>query len=312
MARGRTWEEPRNRQAGQREEGDLGRHRGLGGHEHGHARPAVEAQCAHLAQGHDRDGAARAGVHADRMVATGPAEPRPPQVTSRHRIARPRHAPATASPPRATHPRRIPPRATHPRRIPPRATHPRRILARATPARHRVPAPHQAARHRAALPAPARRKVVDRAIAHLGRWWIAGFITFGKAHPAHPASSRPGQVREDLARPAPWRATASGASGGRTAAGTGSGGRPGTPAASGTSVVPPVENTLSDGPSAVAAAFRCEGCSALSFHWPVLSRRSSTCAAVTVSAGVNAQCPARCTKIWRSSAESPARRTTLA
>ena len=47
------------------------------------------------------------------------------------------------------------------------------------------------------------------------------------------------------------------------------------------------------------------------FHCPVDIRFSSVWTAVMVSAGVNAQCPARSTKTWRSRLPWPARSTTL-
>ncbi len=46
-------------------------------------------------------------------------------------------------------------------------------------------------------------------------------------------------------------------------------------------------------------------------HCPVVSRFSSVWTAVMVSAGVKVQCPARCTKTWRSRLPWPARSTAL-
>ena len=68
---------------------------------------------------------------------------------------------------------------------------------------------------------------------------------------------------------------------------------------------------LNWGPSAFAPEFRLAGWSAEPVQWPVSSRFSRTPTAVIVSAGVNAQCPARCTKICRSSEVLPAWPTTL-
>src|ERR1035438_4905202 len=64
-------------------------------------------------------------------------------------------------------------------------------------------------------------------------------------------------------------------------------------------------------PSAAAWLFRAAGRSVESSQRPVCRRFSSTWAAVIVSAGVNAQCPARWTKICRSSRPSPAWSTIL-
>ena len=66
---------------------------------------------------------------------------------------------------------------------------------------------------------------------------------------------------------------------------------------------------LSCGPSAAAWAFIAAGLGTC--HCPVARRFSSVWTAVTVSAGVNAQCPARCTKTWRSRLARPARSTAL-
>ena len=70
--------------------------------------------------------------------------------------------------------------------------------------------------------------------------------------------------------------------------------------------LPPLANTLTCGPSAAASVFSASGLVTAAAHCPVLSRLSSSCTAVRVSAGVNAQCPARCTKICRSRAPRPA------
>src|SRR6476646_3189657 len=61
---------------------------------------------------------------------------------------------------------------------------------------------------------------------------------------------------------------------------------------------------LSCGPNAAAWAFIAAGLGTC--HRPVARRFSSVCTAVIVSAGVNAQCPARCTKTWRSRLARPA------
>src|SRR5579859_7373048 len=76
-------------------------------------------------------------------------------------------------------------------------------------------------------------------------------------------------------------------------------------------ILPLTEKMLNLGPSAAACLFRLAGMRAEPVQLPVASRCSRTRAAVIVSAGVNAQCPARCTKICRSSELSPAWRTTL-
>src|SRR5690242_20514521 len=72
---------------------------------------------------------------------------------------------------------------------------------------------------------------------------------------------------------------------------------------------PPAEKMLSCGPNAAAWAFIAAGLGTC--HRPVARRFSSVCTAVTVSAGVNAQCPARCTKTWRSRLARPAWSTAL-
>ena len=62
---------------------------------------------------------------------------------------------------------------------------------------------------------------------------------------------------------------------------------------------------------AAAWAFRLAGSSVEWSHLPVSRRLTSAWTAVIVSAGVNAQCPARWTKICRSSRPAPERSTAL-
>src|SRR6185437_1624893 len=57
-------------------------------------------------------------------------------------------------------------------------------------------------------------------------------------------------------------------------------------------ILPPLANTLNCGPSPLASLFSAAGLVTAAPHCPVLTRLRSSCTAVRVSAGVNAQCPA--------------------